>query len=483
MVERMRLAALGDSLTQGFMNGAISRTSLSYPAIVARTLGLRVPEDFRIPRFPGSGLPINLEDFLRSAASRFGSDLSQSEWLLQFPKAFADFVDTVEDCYERGPGSRPASFGGTYHNLAVWGFRVHDSYTITPKLAEKAIRREEGFIEDDFLGLPTAPMYRTASRVLNPRQRSGRQDFTQIEAIKALITEMEGLDVLILFLGNNDCLGTVLSLDIHDMADHSGAASGPPIERAKRWNLTSAKQFDRDYQTLEKSLAGVLPDSTHVFVGTVPHVTIPPVTRGIGSFDGKYFDYYARFFMPAESFNPWLHLHLTRQDAIRIDERIDRFNKTIKKIVDKHDNWHLVDTCAALDTLAVRRNGFESNPGQAIRSFYAKQGITDHPLLRLDPLPSILCLDTTEHGARIGGGLFSLDCVHPSTIGYGIIAEMFLSEMQNVGIPGADPRKMDWQRIIRQDTLLQSPPALWDDVTQAAQDHPLLWDVMFRVMA
>ena len=56
-----RLVALGDSMTQGFMSGAIFATDLSYPALIAREMGLD-PSQFRVPAFAAlGGLPVNLE--------------------------------------------------------------------------------------------------------------------------------------------------------------------------------------------------------------------------------------------------------------------------------------------------------------------------------------------------------------------------------------------------------------------------------------
>src|SRR4051794_3570065 len=45
-----RLVALGDSLTQGFMSGAIFATDLAYPALIAAEMGLD-PSGFRVPGF------------------------------------------------------------------------------------------------------------------------------------------------------------------------------------------------------------------------------------------------------------------------------------------------------------------------------------------------------------------------------------------------------------------------------------------------
>ena len=62
-----RLVAIGDSLTQGFLNGAIEHPEWSYPAIVAEAMGAGV---FSSPRFGGpGGIPLNLEWLIRRLAS------------------------------------------------------------------------------------------------------------------------------------------------------------------------------------------------------------------------------------------------------------------------------------------------------------------------------------------------------------------------------------------------------------------------------
>ena len=91
-------------------------------------------------------------------------------------------------------------------------------------------------------------------------------------------------------------------------------------------------------------------------------------------------------------------------------------------------------------------------------------------------------LETTEKGRRRTGGLMSLDGVHPTTVGYGIVAELFLAAMQEAGIAQADPSRLDWASVIAQDSLLQAPPTTWDDVVEAAQNNATLWDLAFRVI-
>jgi lysophospholipase L1-like esterase len=493
-VPRPRLAALGDSLTQGFHSGAIHDTGWSFPAIVARALGLQVPLDFRVPRIPGPGLPLNLEDLLRRAEERLGDDVSLPEWILGFPRIAHDYIDQLEDYYERGAGAPPPKFRGVYHNLAVWGFTANEGTTLHAKLAKRVIEEEEGWIEDDFLGTPSAPMYRTARRVLNPGDDPLRALDTQVKAL-ARLAAAEPVDVLVLWLGANDALGPVLTLEVRDMARAEGAIPKSPVKRLA-WNLTSEEVFEADFRALVAGVGAALASrGTQVFVGTIPHVTIPPITTGVGAFDGKYFDHYARFFVSQESFDPLLHQTLSREDARHIDERIDVFNAAIRRAIAAANErearrrtrrrlaWHVVDCCAVLDELAVKRQGLEATPEQALLRYYARQGITDHPLLRLSPIPSILTLRTDEHGVRTGGGLMSLDGVHPSTIGYGLVAEVFLAAMQKAGVPDADPRRVPWSDVIANDHILQRPPRLWDDVLRAGSRHATLWDLIFRVMS
>ena len=49
-----------------------------------------------------------------------------------------------EDYHERGAGSRPAKFGGSYHNLAVWGFALAEAARLDVDRCISAIEDEEG---------------------------------------------------------------------------------------------------------------------------------------------------------------------------------------------------------------------------------------------------------------------------------------------------------------------------------------------------
>lgn len=447
-----------------------------------------MPDDFRVPRFPGSGLPLNIEWLLRSMRRELGKEINSREWIFELPFLLADRLDDIEDLYERGAGLRPGTYSGVYHNLAVLGFRVSDSFKVHSKYCCNQIKRKEGWIKDDFLGLPSATMYRIAQRVLNPKQLLVRKYWTQIDNLKHLNGNEGGVKNLILFLGANDCLGTVRDLKIKDMKCDKGEVSEDPEQRRVNYNLTSAKVFEADYKKLVQQISKAISEDTKVFVGTVPHVTIPPITQAISEQDDlkcskKYFTYYGPFFVNEDNFST-RDRHLTGSDVQQIDRRIDNFNCTIKKVIKEQnngsDNWHVVDICQLLDKLAFKRNREFKIPRDPLQQFFVKKNCSNHPLLddNLQPTPSVLRFET-RNNQRTKGGLFSLDCFHPTTIGYGLIAEEFLRVMNEANVSGADPRQLNWERIIKQDTLIQSPPVLWDDIIEAAEANPRLSKLIY----
>ena len=88
------------------------------------------------------------------------------------------------------------------------------------------------------------------------------------------------------------------------------------------------------------------------------------------------------------------------------------------------------------------------------------------PSLAALSLPApIADLDTrffrSDKTGRLQGGLFGLDAVHPTTVGYGIIAQSVLDVLGAAGItsPG-----IDFTRLLAQDTLNTNPPALFTQV-------------------
>jgi hypothetical protein len=493
------IVALGDSLTQGFQHAAITRPQWSYPAILARSFGLATghehDHEHRVPQFHGPGYPLDIEDMLARLAVHVGDSVDVRELITKLPKLIADYLDEVEDYHERGPGAQPLAFAGHYHNLAAWGLTVNEALNLTPAMCAQQIERAEGWIRDDFLGIPAMPMHRAAMRVFNPAAAPARMHATMIENLRALARQ-EPIDILLVWLGANDCLDAVLRLELDEMpASYVGE---DPIARAA-FNLTAAAQFRRDYERLGDEIAGILADNPgrrQVYVATIPYVTIPPVTRGAGVQHGHYFDRYHWFFCRDEHSKA-----LTRAQAQRIDARIDEFNAVIRAVARAHA-WTVVDMGSVLAQLSVKRNACEDRPDAPLRHYLTGNGLTgngltgngltgngmaDHPLLQLDPVPCVSQYTLAQRGdghRRVRGGLFGLDHVHPSTVGYGLAAEAFLAHIQANNRDDAliSAARIDWGAVILHDTLEQRPPRLWGDLSSKLEDSAWLWELVLRVL-
>ncbi len=84
----------------------------------------------------------------------------------------------------------------------------------------------------------------------------------------------------------------------------------------------------------------------------------------------------------------------------------------------------------------------------------------------LAPVVDSQFLRSDGHGGRQTGGLFSLDGVHPTTVGYGLIAQELINIMRTAGVEfrhgnGAlrsDPVTVDFDRLIQHDSLVRTPP-------------------------
>jgi hypothetical protein len=433
-----RLVAIGDSLTQGFKHFAIFDTAVSWPAIVAHQLGIL--DRFRFPTFPGpGGHPLNLERVARElSANLLGTGIKV--WHL---------MDEVEDWYERGPGAAfPDRSGPVNHNLAVWGWDLRDVLVRTADVDRARIRRPR----DDLFGVVSDSGNRAAVATLETARLPSGRALTPLEGARLLGDDPGGIETLCLWIGPNNALGTVVDLRIR--------LSGPgfdDLDGKAAFTLWRPEHFRSELALVAQEARRVR--AAHVLWGTVPHVTIPPITRGLGeplAECGRYFSVYARPWHDERSFDDDVDRHLTGLDAWLIDTVIDQYNLAIEAMVAdaRRDglDWRVVDLCAVLDRLAVRRNHELGAP---------PAWVTDYPMP-----PGYEGLDTRfftsdDDGRLEQGGLFGLDGVHPTTAGYGIAAEEFVKVMAGAGVDfsaGPDGPTVDFARVLAADTLLSDIP-------------------------
>lgn len=463
-----KLVAIGDSLTQGFQHLAISRPEWSYPAMIARALGVPAAQ-FRLPEFGPpelGGLPLNVEVLARRLERHFGRAIDPLEVGLAIGYAFW-FGSRVEGWWEIGPGKDRAKTGPLHHNLAVWGFEVSDATMLSAGSCASLLPPPRVDLFD--LPIPSEPMYRTVVRTLNPRRVGALDALTQVGCARALAQAEGRIENLILFLGANNILPTVVQLSMTESTE----ADLTRFPHEREGILWRPEDFAAAYDVLAEQVRELQDDGLveRVLVGTVPDVRIAPVCRGVNvETEGDapdaegFYDYYTHFWVwdPLFRSDPRGHPCITRADAKRIQSTVVAYNETIEAAAAQH-GWTVVDTHGMLEGLRFRSTG--GRPSRPL-----PEGLL--AALRANPRTRYLtarsgmpALDArflrVKNGLIVKGGLFGLDGIHPTTVGYGLVAEEFLRAID----PSA---KLDWDAIVAADTILMDPPAVLGDLERWA---------------
>ncbi len=456
-----RLVTVGDSLAHGFQNGAIFNTHLSYPALIARELGIY--DRFGHPSYERfGGLPLNLEYVLRELEDRFGTQISP--WELPFVGLrVRDLMDSIEDFWERD-AEPPGRFATRNHNLAVYGWDLHDANT----RSADACRQDINDPTDALLRqLVQNANERAALRVLAPGP-DGQQTLSPLHTAAALGAdgsvespgEGDGIETLIIALGANNALGTVTGLRVCWSA--ASSYEDPPAKR--HYTVWTPAHFREELGAVLETVRTIR--ARHVIFATVPHVTIAPVSRGVGpklADDPRYFPYYTRPWIGDAQFHPRRHPYITGEQARAIDSAIDLYNEALEDAVhaarQQGRDWYLLDLSGHLDRLAARR--FFDDP--AARPEWWTPYELPPALAQLQPPPDSRFLAAGPDGRRTSGGLFSLDGVHPTTIGYGLMAQEFIGVMERAGVSFAGGvagtrTQIDFAALLRRDTLVSAPP-------------------------
>lgn len=475
----MRLFTIGESVTQGFMSAAAARGDLSFSAAIAEVFGMSIGDGpdvgYRFPRWPMGGHPVDIEKLMRKLSRRYGADIRGP---IEWPAALftiGSFLDDIEDYYERGEGDEDTAYSSGvewFHNVAVRGYDVADAWLVTPELCLNQIDFENrnGSGGDNVFATAGASFYRTALTVLNPSRQEKYGEYSALRWLEAHASDetgQGGVENLILWLGANNALGTVVDLKIVSTASSAGTS---PVdlrqpERVK-FNLWTPEHFEEEYRLLLDKVDAIMADNAapdwKVFVGTVPPVTIAPLAKGVGEVTtladpfgvvgdkAHYYKYYT-YFVFDEEFAHTSDVRLTREQAYHIDWTIARYNETIKTAIgEKNDalgvtRYHLVDIAREFLRMAYKRNG-----GQPMY-------VLPPELDNLTPKPNTKFYHADRARRLVQGGIFSLDGVHPSAIGQALIAREFLGSMKVAGVAGADPDTIDWPRVCRRDMLWKKP--------------------------
>jgi hypothetical protein len=466
---RHRLVAIGDSLTHGFKNLAVHDTRLSYPAMIARELGWE--KEFRFPRYdsPG-GLPLDLEWLLRELDPQLGSELELGDAVPAI-LAVRRLLEAQEDFWERGAGSRIVREPEINHNLAIYGWDMRD-----------VLSRDADTCHDELVAAtdkvwPSVPQNSgplAALRVLESARDAGGRALTPLEAAAQLGAagavgedgtprpDEDGIETLIVFLGSNNALPTVLTLDVNwSRLDYASLGAK---EAYTVWRPT---HFAAELRAVSEAAARIR--ARHVLWLTIPHVTIAPLARGFGGkIDpaSRYFRYYARPWVDEQAFlaDPSKYPHLVADEVRAVDSAIDQYNAAIVQTVrgarSAGRDWHVVDLSGVLDRMATRRY-YDQPDAQPEwwEPYEMPQALTD--ALGFTPTTEFV---RSGAGGIEAGGIVALDGVHPTTVGYSLIAHECMRVMKQIGItfftPTGEPRpdpEIDFARVVQEDTLLSDP--------------------------
>lgn len=449
---------MGDSMAQGFKNGGIYRTDLSFPAILARAMGPDVA--FDLPSFSAqAGIPINIEVLIRGLAEKYSEGFTLANSLGAGTEIYRT-LRRIKSYWEGHLKSLEVDQQTPFQNQAIWGFSISDAMLIDEKYCRNYIQENKPEYSV-FNVLPDHAMYITARMVLNPSFSDLFENNTMLDNI-TLLSEDGGIENLIVCIGHNNIVGAVTNLNI----SYSEESDLHAKYADRDCTVFRPEHFEKEMRTLYEKLAGL--NIKRIFVPTIPYLTIPPAIRGVNADKSKttggYFDYYARFWVWDDDFDPEKHPHLTRDEAIELDIVVDQYNASIRRLADEFD-FHVVPVNKYVRAAARRRLGKEKiQPYPPLFVKALKQNEKTSYLVRdLENIrisTDYLRLDKTGKIDR--GGIFSLDGLHPSTIGYGLIANIYKITMEEYDVEFENP--IDWKFIIENETLVTDPPPLMKDL-------------------
>ena len=451
-----RLVVLGDSLSQGCQSLGMFNTDLSFPAIIASELGCF--DSFRRPTYSAfEGLPVNLEYLVREMELRHAGNATW--WELGSAVFHLDgLLDRMRDlCFD--PAVTASRSGGIMHNLAIPGCDIRDLMTLTADTLEARRTNDEDI---NVRGLGNAGGVLAYRVLASARVRGTARGLTPVEAAKELGNQ-GGIETLIVFIGAANAMSTVLHLDVNwSRSDYGGP------DRRRKYSIWCPTHFQAELDELAEHIFSVT--AAHVIWATVPHVTIMPISRGVGANKmrrgSRYFANYTRPWISDEVFNPDVHPHLTGNGARAVDAAIDQYNDAIAdKVREARQNgrdWLLMDVAGMFDQLAARRYVLDPDARPPWWTAYPLPS----EIIDLKPEPPDSRFFAAGAEGRVAGGLFSLDGVHPTAIMYAMLAQQFIRVMERAGVEfyGArgqrrePPIEVDYSRVIARDMLISDPP-------------------------
>ena len=185
-----------------------------------------------------------------------------------------------------------------------------------------------------------------------------------------------------------------------------------------------------------------------------------PLGQAVKQF--RYYEYYKYYGVNESTAIRDERKFMRFRDALFIDKVIIEYNKTIRALVTKknselhRDAFVVVDIANVLSDMAWKRNS-------GMPSYVYPQ-----ELQWMYPPLNTKFYRVSADGDITDGGIFSLDGIHPTVIGQGIIASEFLKAFRENG-SAPSVASIDWDRVINEDSLRQSPIAVLHDIVEVDQ--------------
>jgi len=456
----VKLLTIGDSISQGFISGAAADPSIAYSTLISNAINnvnynsVRWPTEYK--------LKYDLEAILREIERSHFKNIPIIK-IIPILRSIDKILNKSEEYFEIGSGKVGNPIPGAptyYHNLSIEGMDIADTWLVTPRLCKRIIERDKANNRNNLFKSASSPFYRNAFRVLNPQSTSHHMDKSAISWLE-FISKKDGIENIIIWLGSNNALGTIFDLEIIPTTG-DGNIHNMHRELRQKYNLWSVSDFETEYSTLLEKVISALRDNKekicNVYIGNIPLITISPSLKGFGDTEdidnpdiaigGKvmYFENYTHIHLSEKAAQKYKKF-MTKSDAITIDKTILSYNEIIKKLVEDKSkkasniNFTIVDLCTPLTKMAYKRNHY--NPKYEFPEYFNQLGRT--------LTTEFYCTDNKKIVNK--GGIFSLDGVHPSAVGQGLIAYEFLKKMNN----NNHLNNLNWDEIFSSDSLLTDP--------------------------
>jgi len=415
---RPEMMAIGDSVFNGVRSMTISPelAQWSVPAQVARALN--VP--FVIPDYPRHVI-LNVEDWLRQLPNVFG---------------IADDIERNILFWE----SRPLSRLPQFDNIAIASSSYRDLYARTWETAQDEIDGLRGSLGADFSKvnhrLAELCMAFNTRFLLNPMGDMTAPALSPLE----IVARRQPRRLLVNIGGNNGLWNMAFAAEASNGA---GGADGP-------FNASDLA----DLSTLITGLKALPASVEHIYLNALPLPSGSANMSPTPGFAGESKPGSGRYYPLYENRFGFGYGTLTAEQMRVNDDTVHAVNEFAEREASSDPRIHIVRIDRAFGAYDFKA----SDEAQVVRT-------SDGRVLSNLMIQGPSLFDPR----RWRGGLDSLDGMHPTLVGYAIMAQAILGAIRNhEGVVATTPP--DLEVAYRADTLLQNLPSSWDLVLSISRD-------------